>query len=152
MNLAEESFDHSLLGFLDSMRDLEAGTAVFHCTLDDIGNCQADGIRGCVGYTATKKQWDNFNPHWDHVLGSYGLEYLHTSKFLAKAELIGPPKTDEDDFRILEPFIVAVREELLRPPEAGFGVIVITDCAGYDALSEDEKKWVRPHCGTVLKS
>jgi hypothetical protein len=138
------SFSSDLMGMLDSMDDKMSpeGRLVFHCTLDDIGTCEADGVRGCVGYVGQKAQWDRFNSQWDTVLNGFGLDYLHTSKFLHDTNLIGPSKNEGDDLLILEPFINVARRHLLD--QNGFGIVVITDCAGYKALTDTEKKVIRP--------
>jgi hypothetical protein len=137
------------MGMLDSMGDRMSpeGGPVFHCTMDDFGTCDKDGVRGFAGYVASKECWDNFNFHWDLVLKQFDLEYLHTAEFLKRMSsgLIGTdakPRDDEDDYNILRPFLKVVREEIFNP--GGFGVIVVTECAAYDALTDQEKLWVRP--------
>ncbi|MGB7133936.1 MAG: hypothetical protein WBD46_01520, partial [Acidobacteriaceae bacterium] len=112
MECEDGDFSASLMGMLDSM-DRPCGSGeqqVFHCTLDDIGTCEADGIRGCVGYVADKKQWDRFNYKWDVALSGYGLNYLHTSHFLHRVDRVGEPsRSDLEDFQMLEPFLNVVR-------------------------------------------
>ena len=133
-----------LLDILDLIGDTKReGDDVYHCSMDDFGTCEQDGIRGFAGYVAEKDCWNNFNTRWQEVLDERGLEYLHTAKYLNKFPLFGDqPLSDEDTYRILEPFLKVVRGEILE--RGGFGIIVFTECAGYDALKNAEKIWIRP--------
>ena len=140
------------MGMLDSMSDRgkQGESTVFHCSLDDFGTCGNDGVRGFAGYVASKECWDRFNFCWDEVLNYLGIEYLHTAHYLNQFPLIGDkPKSDEDDYRILEPFLRVVRGEILE--RGGFGVIVLTECAGYESLSNEEKMWIRPPARNSLE-
>lgn len=127
------------------MRDhgKQGESAVFHCSMDDFGTCENDGVRGFAGYVASKECWDNFNAAWDAPLNYVGSESLHTARYLNDFPLIGDkPKSDEDVYRILEPFLNVVRREILW--RGGFGVIVLTECLGYEPLSNKEKIWLHP--------
>jgi hypothetical protein len=138
-------FSDDLMDMLELIRDggKVGESLVFHCSMDDFGTCENDGVRGFAGYVASKECWDRFNSRWDEALNVYGQEYLHTARFLNQFPLIGDkPKSDEDDYRILEPFLQVVRGEILQ--RGGFGVIVITECSGYESLSNKEKIWIRP--------
>lgn len=115
---------------------------VYHATFDDFGTRKLDGIRGFAGYVATDQQWRDFNSHWQAVLDEKQIGFLHTAEYLNSFPLIGNlPKTDEDDYLILSPFINAVRTHIINP--GGFGIIIVTECAGYDAMSKSERAWVR---------
>lgn len=115
---------------------------MYHATFDDFGTCELDGIRGFAGYVATDQQWRDFNRHWDGALAEIQMDFLHTAEYLNTFTLIGDkPKTDEDDYLILSPFINVVRTHIINP--GGFGVIIVTECAGYDALSKGEKAYIR---------
>jgi hypothetical protein len=132
------------MGMLDLIRDgkRHGERTVFHCSMDDFGTCENDGVRGFAGYVASKDCWDRFNSRWDEVLNALGLEFLHTARYLNQFALIGDkPKSDEDDYRILEPFLRVIRGEILE--REGFGVIVLTECSGYESLSNEEKIWIR---------
>ena len=118
-------------------------SAVFHCSMDDFGTCENDGVRGFAGYVATDECWKGFNASWQAVLDYLGLESLHTARYLNQFPLIGDkPKSEEDDYRILELFLQAVRGEILE--RGRFGVIVLTECSGYESLNNEEKIWIRP--------
>jgi hypothetical protein len=118
-------------------------SAVFHCSMDDFGTCESDGVRGFAGYVATKECWDRFNSSWQAALDYVGIESLHTARYLHNFPLIGEQSlSDGDVYRILEPFLRVVRGEILE--RGGFGVIVLTECAGYESLSNKEKAWIRP--------
>ena len=137
-------FSDDLMGMLDSMSDRgrQGDNTVLHCSMDDFGTCENDGVRGFAGYVASKDCWDRFNFSWDAALNLVGLESLHTARYLNDFPLIGDkPKSDEDVFRILEPFLRVVRGELLE--RGGLGVIVLTDCDAYEGLSREEKLWIR---------
>jgi hypothetical protein len=138
-------FSNDLMGMLDLIRDGEkqGESTVFHCSMDDFGTCENDGIRGFAGYVATKECWDRFNISWQAALDYLGCESLHTARYLNAFPLFGDqPKSDADDYRILEPFLRVVRGEILE--RGGFGVIFLTECAGYESLGKEEKIWVRP--------
>jgi hypothetical protein len=74
--------------------------------------------------------------------GSEGFwsEYLHTADYLSNFPFIGGRKDDNDDYLALKPFLAVVRGQILHA--GGFGIIVVTECAGYNALSKEEKKWI----------
>ena len=138
-------FSSDLIGMMNLIRDGEkqGESTVFHCSMDDFGTCENDGIRGFAGYVAQKDCWVRFNFRWQEVLDSLGLAYLHTARYLNEFPLLGDkPKTDEDDYRILEPFLQVVRGEILE--RGGFGVIVLTECAAYESFTNEEKIWIRP--------
>jgi hypothetical protein len=128
----------------------QGDSTVFHCSMDDFGTCENDGIRGFAGYVATDDCWRQFNRRWDEVLNALGLESLHTARHLHDFPLIGDQLlSDEDVYRILEPFLRVVRGEILE--RGGFGVIVLTECAGYESLSNEEKIWIRPPARNSLE-
>lgn len=140
------------MGMLDLIRDGEkiGDSIVFHCSMDDFGTCKQDGVRGFAGYVASKQCWDNFNTSWQAALDYKGIESLHTARHLHDFPLISDkPLSDEDVYRILEPFLKVVRGEILE--RGGFGVIVLTECAGYDSLSNEEKMWIRPPARNSLE-
>src|ERR1700733_12022353 len=103
--------------------------------MDDFGTCEQDGIRGVAGYVADDQCWRDFNAGWKSVLDQLGLESLHTAQYINNLHLIGDkPLSDDDVYRILEPFLRVVRGQIIE--RGVFGVIVITECAGFDALSK----------------
>src|ERR1700683_146854 len=145
-------FTDDLMGMLDLIRDGEkrGESTVFHCSMDDFGTCAQDDIRGFAGYVANDECWRKFNNGWQQVLDSLGLEFLHTAQYLHDFPLIGPqPLSDEDVYRILEPFLRVARGEILE--RGGFGVIVLTECSGYESLSNEEKIWIRPPARNSLE-
>lgn len=93
-----------------------------------------------MGYVAPKAQWDSFNWKWEQALRSRSLDYLHTSHYLESLKLYRD-SPDVDVYKALEPFIAVIQSEIIN--SAGFGVCAITECAAWDALSNDEKKWIR---------
>jgi hypothetical protein len=148
----ETNISDGLMDMLDLIRDGEkvGESTVFHCSMDDFGTCEQDGIRGFAGYVASKECWDNFNTSWQAALDFLGLESLHTARYLHDFPLIGnQPLSDEDVYRILEPFLRVVRGEILE--RGGFGLIVLTECAGYDSLRNEEKAWIRPPARNSLE-
>jgi hypothetical protein len=76
-------------------------------------------------------------------LDNFGLDHLHTTKFLHSTNIIEKVRTDEDDYKILAPFIRVVQQQLLDPAE-GFAVTVLTDCEAYNQLTNEEKRVIRP--------
>jgi hypothetical protein len=132
-----------LMGLLEGI--VQRGMiAMFHATYDDVGNCNTDGMRSVVGYVATKAQWDYFNGRWQRVLDDLKLDFLHTAKYLNSFPLVGGSGiTDDDVYRILEPFIQVVRDVILQDRES-FAVAVLTQCAAYEQLTDREKKVIRP--------
>jgi hypothetical protein len=115
-----------------------------HATLDDVGTCGKDGICAVAGYVAYKEAWNSFNWRWMMTLEQLGLPYLHTAKYLNEFPLVGRsgPLGDEDICMILAPFIGAVKDTLLA--KDGFPVCIITECAAYDQLTAEQKKYIRP--------
>lgn len=95
-----------------------------------------------VGYVAYRESWDKFNWRWRRTLQDLGMPYLHTAHKLNEFPLVGGGITDSDICLILAPFIEAVKATLLS--EGAVPICVVTDCDGYDQLTQKEKKFVRP--------
>lgn len=115
-----------------------------HATLDDVGTCGKDGMCAAAGYVAYSSAWKDFNWRWMMTLGQLGLSHLHTARYLNEFPLVGRsgPLGDEDICMILAPFIGAVKDSLLA--NGAFPICVITECAAYDALTPQQKKYIRP--------
>jgi|HubBroStandDraft_1064217.scaffolds.fasta_scaffold139022_1 hypothetical protein len=124
---------------------------MIHVTLDDVGNCGKDGMAAVVGYVAYKEQWEAFNWAWKKTLADFGLEYLHTSNYIYRYPRVGDhPPTDEELFKILDPWIDIVYLYLLKPG-TGLGICVIVPCADYEQLTAKEKQFVREPALTAFE-
>jgi hypothetical protein len=113
-----------------------------HATLDDVGNCKKDGISAVVGYVAYREAWNKFNWRWMMTLEQLKRPFLHTAEYLNQFPLADGRITGEDICLILAPFIEAVKGTLLA--EGAVPICVITECAAYDQLTAQEKKYIRP--------
>lgn len=138
-SVAAYEFSSDLLGLLEGSES----SAMIHLSLDDVGNCNTDGMCAAVGYVAYKKQWDVFNWAWQKTLKDMSLPFLHTSEFLYKYLRVGVNSpTDEEIYKSLSPFIDIIHR-YITVPKLGFGVCVITKCDDYDKLTKAEKAYVR---------
>jgi hypothetical protein len=123
---------------------------VIHLTLDDVGDCNRDGMSAVVGYAAYRERWQDFNYAWRKTLADFGLEFIHTTEYLYKYLRVGDhPPTDAEIFKTLDPWIDIIHVHLLNPnlrpnsPPPGFGVSMLVRCDAYNELSPNEKKFVR---------
>jgi len=134
------SIDCELMEMLESGIGCR-GIAVRHATFDDSGGKQ-DGAFIYAGYIAPKGYWERFNGAWDEALAFYHLSHLHTSEFLQTIPIVGDkPRTDDDAYVILEPFIKAIQTHLVWGE--GYAVIGVTTADAWSGLTRDEKKVVR---------
>jgi hypothetical protein len=129
-------------GLLDMLSGTDDLMVQIHATLDDVGNCQKDGMSAVVGYVGYKSEWNKFNWRWMMTLQQLNLPFLHTAKYLHDFYLSDGCITDDDIARILAPYIAAVRETLLVG--GSVPICVITECDAYAQLTQQEKKYIRP--------
>lgn len=132
-------------GLMESLESLAAPRiTMIHATFDDVGKRHEDGMCAVVGWVAYREQWNTFNWQWMKVLEQHGLGYLHTAEFLNKFPVIGDaPLSDDEVYRILQPFTDVIHGNITVSGNRGFGVCVITECAAYDALDADEKRVIK---------
>ena len=134
-------FSRGLMSMLEPM--ILDGGRLIHASMDDVSTSEHGGMSAVVGYVAHTPEWHKFNYRWMISLLQLQHPALHTAKDVSSFPLIGGSGlTDEDVFIILSPFIAMVQEELIQ--RGAFSICVVTEHAGYDRLTEKEKKFIRP--------
>lgn len=133
-------------GLMESLENIaRTRVTMMHASLDDVGQRKEDGMCAVVGYAANRERWARFNLRWMAILGSHGLTYLHTSEYLNLIPNVdGRPLSDADIVNTLQPFTNVINEEITNGnTNDGFGICVVTECAAYDALTNEEKTVIK---------